>query len=129
MPVVVVQDSDTVTESVLGVQMQRFSYTKRIRVFDATSVDDGAEAAFAQGTHWIEGSYTGLMVATAVSPPSADLLKGTLSIDLNGAASGSFGVAETAMVLHTSVMYSGNFMNGGPCIVQVQFRGTDQATA
>ena len=125
MPVVVVQESPTVTESVAGVQMQRFSYTKRIRVFDATSVDDGAVAAFAQGTHWIEGSYTGLMVTGAVSPPSASLLKGALKIDIGG---GNFGDTETAEVLHTSVMYSGNFMNGGPCIVQVQFRGTDEAT-
>jgi len=124
MPVVVVQDGNA-TEGVTGMQMQRFSYTKRIRVFDATSVEDGAVACFAQGTHWIEGTYSGLMIAGGTSPPATagGLRSGALTINPGAGA-----YTTAFLVLHTSVMINGNFMPGGPAVIQAQFRGTDAST-
>ena len=125
--IIVVQDGtgsgSVVTE---GVHVQRFSYGQRSRVFEVTGAGDKNSAKFVQGTFWIEGSSAGRLMDGCFEFKAAEdgavgdeaaLRIGTLAINPGGAA-------ITADVNHTSVAVNGNFMTGGPAVVQVQFRGT-----
>jgi len=116
---IVVQDG-TATESVSGIKMQRFSYGQRNRVFEVTGAGDGNNGRFVQGTYWLEGTYTGIMLTgmAAISGEDDGVRTGALTI-----SPGAMPISALS-VNHTSVSVNGNFMLGGPAVVQVQFRGT-----